>query len=70
MFNTSTALLPSIYLSEDMGSHEDRYDRVYGGLWETLRVNKLYGEPYKPSISYTRFRYGDTKNFYDQVRCL
>lgn len=70
LFNTSTVLLPSVYLSENMGTHQDRFDRVYGGLREALRVNELFGDPYKPLVAYTKFRYGDTKEFYDTVRVL
>ena len=67
LFKTSTDVSPSVYLSEDMGSHDDRFDRVYGGLRETLRVKTNYGDQYTPLVAYSIFRYGDTGNFYDKV---
>ncbi|XP_052285406.1 hyaluronidase-1-like isoform X1 [Dreissena polymorpha] len=65
MFQASSALFPSIYLREKFGNHQARYDRVHGILGEAIRVSNLYGSPYQPLVAYTRFRYGDTSEFYD-----
>ncbi|KAL4221646.1 Hyaluronidase [Mactra antiquata] len=67
LFASSSALYPSVYLREDFGSHTDRYKKVYGTLNETSRLKDKYGSEYMPIYPYTKFRYGDTKEFYDMV---
>ncbi|XP_045161099.2 hyaluronidase-1-like isoform X2 [Mercenaria mercenaria] len=65
LFEASTSLYPSIYLTES-GTPTDRYKHVYGQLKEALRVKKKYGGKYLPIAPYSKFRH-DTGKFYSQA---
>ncbi|XP_052820155.1 hyaluronidase-1-like [Mya arenaria] len=65
LFNISSVLLPSIYLSEKIGTHNARQARAHGELGEALRVANAYSVHNTPLVAYSRFRYGDTGRFYD-----
>lgn len=67
MFQYSTSLFPSIYLSQRFGTYVDKYDYVYGQLKEALRVKNKYGGKNLPIVPYSRFKYRDTGNFYELV---
>lgn len=66
LFRASTVTFPSIYLTENWGSAEERRIRVRGIINEAFRVQKSCGIQ-KPILAYSRYRYSDTEKFYKIV---
>jgi hypothetical protein len=69
LFDSSTALFPSLYLSKLGTSPEQRVQFATGRMNEAVRLAQNVPRPARPTVNaYIRYRYHDAGEFLTQVR--